>query len=109
MSLIEALNGPCMPRQPPSAMPDLVETPENEHAIQAAQVLNRQCDRNTPTKSRNGECSSPEYGVSVLMSARHENTEPSQCPLLSDQMDFRKHRPRDSLKLVNEKVDKDEV
>nr|CAI5838141.1 unnamed protein product [Callosobruchus analis] len=42
VSLIEALNGPCIPRQPPSAMPDLVETPENEHAIQAAQILNRQ-------------------------------------------------------------------
>lgn len=90
-------------------MPDLIETPENEHAIQAAEVLNRQCDRSTPTKNRNGESSSPEYGVSVLMTARHENGEPSQCPLLSEQIEFRKQRPRDTLKLINEKMDKDEV
>lgn len=44
MSLIEALNGPHIPRHPPSAMPDLVETPENEPAVQAAQILNRHSD-----------------------------------------------------------------
>ncbi|KAJ8927433.1 hypothetical protein NQ314_020103 [Rhamnusium bicolor] len=112
VSLIEALNGPCTPRQPPSAMPDLVETPENEHAIQAAQILNRQCDHSTPSRSRGGEPSSPDYGISVLMTPRgeHENKETPKCPLLSEQKDsLKKHRPRDTVKLVNEKVEKDEV
>ncbi|KAK9878131.1 hypothetical protein WA026_021147 [Henosepilachna vigintioctopunctata] len=47
ISLIEALNGPCQPRQPPSAMPDLVETPDSDHAIQAAQILNRNVNRSS--------------------------------------------------------------
>jgi len=41
VSLIEALNGPCVLRAPAATMPDLVETPENETSIQAAQTLNR--------------------------------------------------------------------
>uniref|UniRef100_V5I9N4 Uncharacterized protein n=1 Tax=Anoplophora glabripennis TaxID=217634 RepID=V5I9N4_ANOGL len=43
------------------------------------------------------------------MTARHDGGEPSQCPLLSEQIEFRKHRPRDSLKLINERLDKDEI
>ncbi|KAJ8934681.1 hypothetical protein NQ318_015150 [Aromia moschata] len=109
VSLIEALNGPCMPRQPPSAMPDLVETPENENAIQAAQMLNRQCERASSSKSRSGESSGNEYQVTVLMTTRREDETP-KCPLLSEQSkSSRKTRSRDSVVLVNEKMDKEEV
>nr|XP_023024337.1 probable E3 ubiquitin-protein ligase MGRN1 [Leptinotarsa decemlineata] len=103
VSLIEALNGPCTPRQPPSAMPDLVETPENEHAIQAAQILNRQCDRSTPTKNRNTESPSPDYGVSVMIAPRRDdvNKEATKCPLLEREKDRR--RNKDNMKMVNEK------
>nr|CAI5838142.1 unnamed protein product [Callosobruchus analis] len=99
VSLIEALNGPCIPRQPPSAMPDLVETPENEHAIQAAQILNRQCDRGS-------ELSSPEYGPSAAPRREEENKE-TKYPLLEKESRI-KHRSRDSVKMVNEKMEKDE-
>nr|CAH7767734.1 unnamed protein product [Callosobruchus chinensis] len=99
VSLIEALNGPCIPRQPPSAMPDLVETPENEHAIQAAQILNRQCDRGS-------EPSSPEYGLSAAPRREEENKE-TKYPLLEKESRI-KHRSRDSVKMVNEKLEKDE-
>ncbi|KAI4460701.1 mahogunin [Holotrichia oblita] len=51
VSLIEALNGPHIPRHPPSAMPDLVETPENESAVQAAQILNRHSE-DVPVKGK---------------------------------------------------------
>lgn len=51
VSLIEALNGPCLPRQPPvAAVLDMVETPETETAVQAAEVLNR--ENRTPTKAK---------------------------------------------------------
>lgn len=62
VSLIEALNGPCQPRQPPSAVPDLVESPENEHAIQAAHILNRQ----SPTSKTRSQPSTPEYGTKCM-------------------------------------------
>ena len=42
MSLIEALNGPCPTRSVPMAPPlDVAETPDQEVAVQAAEVLNR--------------------------------------------------------------------
>lgn len=63
MSLIEALNGPCITRQPPSAMPDLVETPDSEHAIQAAQILNRCIGDKSPLKTSN-----PEVKIDVFLS-----------------------------------------
>lgn len=112
MSLIEALNGPCSPRQPPSAMPDLVETPENEHSVQAAQILNRQCDRSTPTKSRSkSELSSPDYDDSTLMEHKHqENGRESQKLLSTEKGSSRaKHRQKDSIKVVNEKIELNEV
>ncbi|KAG5865808.1 hypothetical protein JTB14_029188 [Gonioctena quinquepunctata] len=107
VSLIEALNGPCTPRQPPSAMPDLVETPENEHAIQAAQILNRQCDRMTPSKNRSTESSGPDYGVSVMIAPRRDDDckETTKCPLLEREKD--RKRNKDNLKMVNEKLEKD--
>lgn len=91
-------------------MPDLVETPENEHSVQAAQILNRQCDRSTPTKNRS-DLSSPDYGVAVLMNQKQEENKKTQkCPLLSEKESKRdKNRSKDSLKLVNEKVEKDDV
>ncbi|XP_019877959.2 probable E3 ubiquitin-protein ligase MGRN1 [Aethina tumida] len=122
VSLIEALNGPCTPRQPPSAQPDLVETPENENAIQAAQLLNRQCDRVTPSKNRGGETSSlnsPEYSASagVVMMTPTTTTEDEESKeanrrLLGDGdngVRCAANRPRDTMKLVNEKTDKEEV
>lgn len=110
VSLIEALNGPCSPRQPPSAMPDLVETPENEHSIQAAQILNRQCDRSTPTKSRSkSELSSPDYEDSTLMEHKHQENE-SQKLLSGEKGGLRtKHRQKDTIKVVNEKLETNEV
>ncbi|XP_050303671.1 probable E3 ubiquitin-protein ligase MGRN1 [Anthonomus grandis grandis] len=112
VSLIEALNGPCQPRQPPSAVPDLVESPENEHAIQAALVLNRQ----SPNKIRS-QPSTPEYGgksvVTVLTNRSDEDgtKETQHCPLLKDQREVivrsRQQRQKDSVKMVNER-DKDE-
>lgn len=120
--MIEALNGPCTPRQPPSAQPDLVETPENENAIQAAQLLNRQCDRVTPSKNRGGETSSlnsPEYSASagVVMMTPTTTTEDEESKeanrrLLGDGDNGVRgaaNRPRDTMKLVNEKTDKEEV
>lgn len=59
VSLIEALNGPCIPRQPPAAMPDLVETPDNEPAMQAAQILNRHTEKKT-AKGKDVEGTTPE-------------------------------------------------
>lgn len=112
ISLIEALNGPCSPRQPPSAMPDLVETPENEHSIQAAQILNRQCDRSTPTKNRSKcELSSPDYEVTTMMEHKQQEDERESQKLLSgDKCGSRiKHRQKDSVKLVNEKLEMNEV
>ncbi|CAH1115328.1 unnamed protein product [Psylliodes chrysocephalus] len=116
VSLIEALNGPCIPRQPPSAaMPDLVETPENEHAIQAAQILNRQCDRSTPTKKRGGNIESPpspDYSreINMLATRRIEDEDRNKdgkLPLLEKEVERR--RKRDDLRLVNEKTEKEAI
>lgn len=42
VSLIEALNGPCPTRSVPAVPPlDIAETPNQEVAVQAAEVLNR--------------------------------------------------------------------
>lgn len=42
VSLIEALNGPCPTRSVPTVPPlDIAETPSQEVAVQAAEVLNR--------------------------------------------------------------------
>lgn len=112
MSLLEALNGPCGPRQPPSAVPDMVETPENEHSIQAAQILNRQCDRSTPTKNRSkSEPSSPEYQVSTIMDHKQKGDEKESQKLLSgEKAGLRtKYRQKEIVKVVNEKLEMNEV
>lgn len=104
MSLIEALNGPCSPRHPPSAMPDLVETPENEHSIQAAQILNRQCDRSTPTKNRSkSELSSPDYDVPSIMENKQHEDERERQKLLSAEKNILRNKQKDSVMVVNEK------
>lgn len=42
-------------------MPDLVETPENEPAMQAAQILNNHSIERTPSKSsKDNESGTPE-------------------------------------------------
>lgn len=40
-------------------MPDLVETPDNEPAIQAAQILNRHSAERTPVKACKEEENAP--------------------------------------------------
>lgn len=40
-------------------MPDLVETPDNEPAMQAAQILNRHSEK-TPNKNKDMEATTPE-------------------------------------------------
>ncbi|CAH1135070.1 unnamed protein product [Ceutorhynchus assimilis] len=114
VTLIEALNGPRQSRQPPSAIPDLVESPENEHAIQAAHVLNRQSSPSS--KSGRSHPTTPEYHpksiVTVLTNRTEEENakETQKCPLLRDEKELvirSRQRQRDALKLVNEK-EKDE-
>lgn len=114
VSLIEALNGPCQLRQPPSAVPDLVETPENEHAIEAARALNRQ----SPSSKRGSQPPTPEYtpkSVVTVITNRAEDEserkEAQKCPLLRDEKEIvirGRQRQRDTVKHVNEK-EKDEV
>ncbi|XP_044731665.1 probable E3 ubiquitin-protein ligase MGRN1 isoform X2 [Chrysoperla carnea] len=132
VSLIEALNGPCVPRQPPSAPCELIETPENESSIQAAEILNRSnLDRTSikgspkdselkQNRERSGSSQTPEFRMSVLMQRDEDNKETSHSPLLAPQKsqsnnkltDTRNQnsrsnkctRPRDSLRLVNEKT-----
>ncbi|KAF5307905.1 hypothetical protein FQR65_LT06472 [Abscondita terminalis] len=114
VSLIEALNGPVMPRQPPAAVPDLVETPDNEPAIQAAQILNRHNDR-TPVKSgKDSDLQAPEFGMSVLLSRDEDNKETPKSPLLAPsapENDSPKNakQKRDTVKHVNEKTNNEEV
>lgn len=93
-------------------MPDLVETPENEHSIQAAQILNRQCDRSTPTKTRSkSELSSPDYEESSIIERKLQADERECQKLLSGEKGGlrNKHRQKDSVKVVNEKLETNEV
>ncbi|KAI4460691.1 mahogunin [Holotrichia oblita] len=114
VSLIEALNGPHIPRHPPSAMPDLVETPENESAVQAAQILNRHSE-DVPVKGKEKDLTgTPEFGMSVLISSRDEDKETPKCPLLSTQVETvsprTKHsRIREPNRLTSNKSEKDEA
>ncbi|KAL1514051.1 hypothetical protein ABEB36_003374 [Hypothenemus hampei] len=104
VSLIEALNGPCLPRQPPSALPDLVESPENENAIQAARILNRQ----SPSLKSCSQPTSPDYTPKITTNRSDEENvkETQKCPLLKNEKEvviLGRQRQRDSVKLVNEK------
>ncbi|XP_049858014.1 probable E3 ubiquitin-protein ligase MGRN1 isoform X1 [Schistocerca gregaria] len=129
VSLIEALNGPPILRALPIApVMDLAETPDQEVAVQAAEVLNRssqeqiQCtkqilehEEKSPRDrtSREGSlsCTTPEFRMSVLLAREDENhKEQSKSPLLV-RHSVRPHsreknstRPRDTVRLVNEKT-----
>ncbi|KAJ9574376.1 hypothetical protein L9F63_025977, partial [Diploptera punctata] len=137
VSLIEALNGPCPTRSVPMAPPlDVAETPDQEVAVQAAEVLNRSSMERTPSslkqtsspedcevtkRSRetgNGSaCHTPEFRMSVLLAREEENhkDQTTKSPLLvrhvsrPNSRDKSALRPRDTVRLVNEKtVDQDE-
>lgn len=72
VSLIEALNGPCIPRQPPNAMPDLVETPDGEPATQAAQILNgHPLGDRTPSKAKDLDATTPEVYYAFIFNMSH--------------------------------------
>ncbi|KAF5271935.1 hypothetical protein FQA39_LY07952 [Lamprigera yunnana] len=115
VSLIEALNGPVMPRQPPAAIPDLVETPDNEPAVQAAQILNRHTTERTPIKSgKDTDLQAPEFGMSVLLSREEDNKETPKSPLLASSGTESSspktgRQKRDIVRHVNEKSNKDVV
>lgn len=114
VSLIEALNGPVIPRQPPAAVPDLVETPDNEPAIQAAQILNRHIAERTPIKSgKDMDPTTPEFGMSVLLSREEDNKETPKSPLLASAIDGgspKNGKPKkDIARHVNEKSEKEEI
>jgi len=123
VSLIEALNGPCPARSVPAVPPlDIAETPNQEVAVQAAEVLNRSTIERTPsslkqasspedcavTKSPRGSgCHTPEFRMSVLL-AREEDSHKEQTtksPLLVRHCSRDKSalRLRDTVRLVNEK------
>lgn len=135
VSLIEALNGPCPTRSVPAAPPlDVAETPDQEVAAQAVEVLNRSSTERTPsslkqasspeecmlTKSpRSSACHTPEFRMSVLLAREEEShkDQTTKSPLLvqhcsrPNSRDKSALRPRDTVRLVNEKtvLDQDET
>ncbi|XP_033299103.1 probable E3 ubiquitin-protein ligase MGRN1 isoform X1 [Bombus bifarius] len=125
VSLIEALNGPYIPRTAVLA-PESPDTPDTDtaSAIQAAEALNRSIERTPVSKhvsSKDGDvsartsgttCPTPEFRMSVLL-ARDEHSG-SQKDLHSRSPAMRMKnsghlrekavlRSRDTLRLVNEK------
>ncbi|KAL0272083.1 UNVERIFIED_CONTAM: hypothetical protein PYX00_005192 [Menopon gallinae] len=101
VSLIEALNGPCMIRQVPCL--NMAETPNSESAVQAAEMLNRSNNSEEGKKSLSesgslsrmnlATCSTPEFRMSVLFS-REEGSKSSpvlrhsSSKLKADQEDY---------------------
>ncbi|ENN71682.1 hypothetical protein YQE_11606, partial [Dendroctonus ponderosae] len=111
VALIEALNGPCQPRQPPSAIPDLIESPDNESSAETVYVLNRQLQ----SAKSCSQPTTPEYvsksAVTVMTNRSEDDSmkETQKCPLLRDEKELmiRCRRQRDSVKVVNEKEKED--
>ncbi|XP_063225764.1 E3 ubiquitin-protein ligase MGRN1 isoform X2 [Bacillus rossius redtenbacheri] len=129
VSLIEALNGPCLVRSAPTVPPlDMAETPDQEVAVQAAEVLNRsnleimQCNgkqlgspddcsiMKSVREKVNGVCSTPEFRMSVLLSRDEEGAphkqQTTKSPLLvrhGRDKGALVGRQRDTIRLVNEK------
>ncbi|XP_067008708.2 E3 ubiquitin-protein ligase MGRN1 [Anabrus simplex] len=130
VSLLEALNGPCPTRMVPVGPPlDVAETPDQEVAVQAAEILNRPIMERTPSSLKSssedcditrsprdrgtgsgGTCSSPEFHTSVVLAREGETkTEHSESPLLIrhcgrlQNRDKNVSRPHDTVRLVNEK------
>lgn len=63
-------------------MPDLVETPDNDPATQAAQILNRRLPDKAAAKKKEADDEASEFGMSILRNSREENKETQKCPLL---------------------------
>lgn len=123
VSLIEALNGPYIPRTAIIA-PESPDTPDTDtaSAIQAAETLNRSAERTPVSKhisakedmsarSSGTACPTPEFRMSVLL-ARDEhsgsqkelhNRSPATRTKSVHSRDKSSLRARDTLRLVNEK------
>lgn len=123
VSLIEALNGPYIPRTAIIA-PESPDTPDTDtaSAIQAAETLNRSAERTPVSKhistkedisarSSGTTCPTPEFRMSVLL-ARDEhsgsqkelhNRSPAVRTKSVHSRDKSGLRSRDTLRLVNEK------
>ncbi|XP_043516432.1 E3 ubiquitin ligase Rnf157 isoform X1 [Frieseomelitta varia] len=125
VSLIEALNGPYIPRTAVLA-PESPDTPDTDtaNAIQAAEALNRSIERTPVSKhvsSKEGDisartsgttCPTPEFRMSVLL-ARDEHSgsqkdlhNRSPAMRMKNSAHLREKavlRSRDTLRLVNEK------
>ncbi|XP_072753507.1 E3 ubiquitin ligase Rnf157 isoform X1 [Anoplolepis gracilipes] len=123
VSLIEALNGPYIPRTAIIA-PESPDTPDTDtaSAIQAAETLNRSAERTPVSKhisakedmsgrSSGTTCPTPEFRMSVLL-ARDEhsgsqkelhNRSPAMRIKSIHSRDKSGLRARDTLRLVNEK------
>ncbi|EFN66991.1 RING finger protein 157 [Camponotus floridanus] len=123
VSLIEALNGPYIPRTAIIA-PESPDTPDTDtaSAIQAAETLNRSAERtpvskhvsvkeDTSARSSGTTCPTPEFRMSVLL-ARDEhsgsqkelhNRSPAVRTKSVHSRDKSGLRARDTLRLVNEK------
>ncbi|XP_029665769.1 E3 ubiquitin ligase Rnf157 [Formica exsecta] len=123
VSLIEALNGPYIPRTAIIA-PESPDTPDTDtaSAIQAAETLNRTAERTPVSKhisakedmsarSSGTACPTPEFRMSVLL-ARDEhsgsqkelhNRSPATRTKSVHSRDKSSLRARDTLRLVNEK------
>lgn len=90
-------------------MPDLVETPsDNERAIQAARILN---GGGSPMKDR---CGSPnsQYGSKRDLNEKFSNNETHKRTLMGKDEVCNRNRhksSRDSVKMMNEKLEKEEV
>ncbi|XP_046680336.1 E3 ubiquitin ligase RNF157 isoform X2 [Homalodisca vitripennis] len=106
VSLIEALNGPSLSRSlAPALVVALEPMDHDDTAAQAAEVLNRSCIERIPTTVKlppEGE-GTPEVRMSVLLA--REGEEKTKSPLLaSRRRDKAAARPRDTVRVVNEKI-----
>ncbi|KAL6440549.1 hypothetical protein ACFW04_003212 [Cataglyphis niger] len=123
VSLIEALNGPYIPRTAiiASESPDTPDT-DTASAIQAAETLNRSAERTPVSKhisakedisarSSGTACPTPEFRMSVLLSRDEHsgsqkelhNRSPATRTKSVHSRDKSSLRARDTLRLVNEK------
>uniref|UniRef100_A0A1B6E1R7 RING-type E3 ubiquitin transferase n=1 Tax=Clastoptera arizonana TaxID=38151 RepID=A0A1B6E1R7_9HEMI len=106
VSLIEALNGPAIPRLNVALEP--LETPlDHESAMQAAQVLNRSglVVKIPPEEFETGEaCQTPELRMSILLAKEAEGCKEKNKspPLAGRRREKAALRLRDSVKVVNE-------
>ncbi|XP_071869286.1 mahogunin ring finger 1 isoform X2 [Bombus fervidus] len=125
VSLIEALNGPYIPRTAVLA-PESPDTPDTDtaSAIQAAEALNRSIERTPVSKhvsSKDGDvsartsgttCPTPEFRMSVLLARDEHSGSQKDLHTRSPAMRMKNSghlrekavlRSRDTLRLVNEK------